>query len=163
MMVGPYAWSFIATGPSLASCGDTICNNCSVSISSSSITRSSVLSSTSGDVAAIFILLQFQPAYHRLRPVRFLSKLRCDLVHRKFSRGVCKIQTFQCFICRVPYCYATGLRRRRGFCRSSLRLELEFIRWCIFNVFWRHGCVGTFGSVCRLQFLRQLGHHSLHR
>jgi hypothetical protein len=51
-MVGPHAWSFIGTGFSNASCGDTICENCGVFISGTSITNSRAVSNSSGNVDA---------------------------------------------------------------------------------------------------------------
>jgi hypothetical protein len=52
VMVGPHAWSFIGTGFSNASCGDTICELCAVSISNTSIANSRAVSSSSGNVDA---------------------------------------------------------------------------------------------------------------
>jgi hypothetical protein len=49
VMVGPYVWSFIGTGSSSATCGNTTCSNCSVVVDSTSITNGHSLSSTSGN------------------------------------------------------------------------------------------------------------------
>ena len=53
MMVGPYVRSFIGTGDSFASCGDVICENCSVNISDASSVNSRAISSTLGN-AVVF-------------------------------------------------------------------------------------------------------------
>ncbi len=51
-MVGPHAWSFIGTGISTASCGDTICDSCGVFMSGASVRNSRVLSNSTGSVDA---------------------------------------------------------------------------------------------------------------
>ncbi len=85
VIVGPYAWSFIGTGGrSEASCANTSCTNCSVRISGTSIADGRALSNTSGNFAAIFVLI----CVHKCR--QFLSKLIPDVVHRQLLRGVCK-------------------------------------------------------------------------
>ncbi len=84
VVVGPYAWSLIATGPSSASCANTSCTNCSVHIIGTSITDSRAISNTSGNFAAIFVLI----CVHKCR--QFLSKMISDVVDRQLVRGVCK-------------------------------------------------------------------------
>jgi hypothetical protein len=55
VMVGPHVWSFIGTGSSNASCGDTICKNCRVFISGTSISNSRAVSNSSGGSNGAFV------------------------------------------------------------------------------------------------------------
>ena len=84
VIVGPYAWSFIEKGDSLASCESTTCTDCSLNISGTSITNSRALSNNAGNFATILAFtcgLNFR---------RFLPIMISDVVHRQLERGVCK-------------------------------------------------------------------------
>lgn len=84
VIVGPYAWSFIEKGDSLASCESTTCTDCSLNISGTSITNSRALSNNAGNFATI---LAFTCG---LNYRRFLPIMISDVVHRQLERGVCK-------------------------------------------------------------------------
>ncbi len=57
VMVGPYLRSSIQIGQSSSTCGDTICINCSINVTGTSISNSEALSSTSGNFAATCVIL----------------------------------------------------------------------------------------------------------
>ena len=57
VMVGPYVRSSIQIGQSSSTCGDTICRNCSINVTGTSISNSEALSSTSGNFATTCVIL----------------------------------------------------------------------------------------------------------
>ena len=66
VMVGSYVRSSIQIGDSNSTCGDTICLNCSINVTGTSISNSEALSSTSGNFAATRLAPHSSGSAHRV-------------------------------------------------------------------------------------------------
>ena len=164
MMVGPYVWSFIGTGYSSASSGDTICENCSVVMTGVSIMNSSASSQTFGNVDATPISV-----CHRV----------CEMIRDCSANVCCRVFPLTLFsgdsfganvnvaLCeqqntRASHC-TTGLRRQCGRCCSCLCMELKLLFRFIIHFCGAHLGFKNFCSFYGLQFLRQHSFNSHHR
>ncbi len=151
VMVGPYVRSSVQIGNSSSTCGDTICLNCSVDVTGTSISNSEALSSTSGKFAASRVLVHSSGCVHResciVSHIILLPKMRSYVVLRQLQWSVCKSGSLRIIAAYIaaPHGCIAGLWRRHIFCRTSLHLEREFFLRSFWSFSRKHCCFRAFG------------------
>jgi hypothetical protein len=116
MIIGSYSWSFVGVGSSSVQSGDTLCIQCSISMSGITIRNSHATTSTYGKCRSCSC------SFSALTVLFLFMNLFTQMAHLyEHFLGSNLVSCFQSDTC------VTELRRCRLFCRWGLSMELKLI------------------------------------